>query len=52
MDYLEVPKIGQDNNSTENVWNLEKARKLSQELLKEFPEGNMVGSMIRLVKRL
>ena len=36
----------QDENTTEITWSLEEARKLAQELLKDFPSGNKKGSCI------
>ena len=36
----------QDKQSTENTWNLEKAMKLAQELLKDFQPANKKGSVI------
>ncbi len=43
--------MNQDKNATETSWNLEKARKLAQSLLKDFPQGNKKGSCIRPVKK-
>lgn len=41
----------QDRNSTDNTWNLEKARAFAQELLKDIPSARKKGSVIIPVKK-
>jgi hypothetical protein len=41
----------QDKNSTDNTWNLAKARAFAQELLKDIPSAQRKGSVIIPVKK-
>ena len=47
----DISTTQQDKNSTDNTWNLEKARAFAQELLKDIPSAQRKGSVIIPVKK-